>query len=92
MHFSIRHFSTYDDFNKAAKYENSHSPIDKKKEDLNAVLDDSLFELPPDAPKRVTELAFCDRCGCRLSQYREKSDTHCRACQRALNPLFDKSA
>jgi len=35
-------------------------------------------------PKRVTELAFCQRCGCRLSLYREPEDSLCCSCQRAL--------
>lgn len=83
MRFYISHFSSYDDF---------RTPIRKTAEEVKVPLEDSLFELPPEAPKRITELASCQRCGCQLSQYREKEDTHCRACQRALNPLFDKSA
>lgn len=42
-------------------------------------------------PKRVKSLAYCERCGCRLSQYRAPEDTLCCSCQRALNPLL-KSA
>ncbi len=54
--------------------------------------EESFFEPPADAPKRLTALAFCERCGCRLSQYRNPEDKLCCACSRAINPLFDKSA
>lgn len=54
--------------------------------------DDWFFEPPADAPRRINSIAFCKRCGCRLSQYRDPGDKHCCACSRAMNPLFDKSA
>lgn len=53
---------------------------------------DKFFDPPANAPKRLSSLAFCPRCGCRLSQYRDPGDKYCCACGRARNPLFDKSA
>lgn len=53
---------------------------------------DDLFGLAPEAPQRISTIAFCDRCDCRLSQYRDPKDRMCCACARALNPLFEKSA
>jgi len=35
-------------------------------------------------PKRVERVAYCDRCGCKLSQYRSPEETLCCSCQRAL--------
>lgn len=42
--------------------------------------------------KRVKSIAYCERCGCRLSQYRDPTEKLCRVCQRALNPLFQETA
>ncbi|MHB0977475.1 MAG: hypothetical protein ACYC1U_09825 [Candidatus Aquicultorales bacterium] len=53
---------------------------------------DGLYDGPAEVTKRVTQIAFCTRCGCRLSQYRDTDDNLCCACHRALNPLFDQSA
>lgn len=54
--------------------------------------EDGFFEPLAGAPKRLSTIAFCERCGCRLSQYRNPEDKLCCACNRAVNPLFDKSA
>jgi hypothetical protein len=43
-------------------------------------------------PKRMEGLAFCERCGCRLSQYRDPIDDLCCSCKRAVNPLFKQPA
>jgi hypothetical protein len=43
-------------------------------------------------PKRMDNLAFCQRCGCKLSQYRDYNEGFCCSCQRALNPLFRRTA
>ncbi len=43
-------------------------------------------------PKRIEELAFCGRCGCKLSKYRDPEDTLCCSCKRAINPMFRRTA
>jgi hypothetical protein len=43
-------------------------------------------------PKRIESSAYCQRCGCKLSQYRDPIDTLCCSCKRAINPLFKQPA
>jgi hypothetical protein len=42
--------------------------------------------------RRIKSIAYCERCGCRLSQYRDPTEKLCKVCQRALNPLFQQTA
>ena len=43
-------------------------------------------------PRRIEKQASCERCGCKLSKYRDPEDTFCCSCKRALNPMFRQTA